>query len=61
LICKDRVQIFREVYDKKRKDYAIGNKGEDPKTYSGKALQDGIPISLKKEEAVWMYIIPEGK
>ena len=56
-----RVQIFKEVYDKNRKDYAVSKKSGESKTYSGKALQDGIPVSLKKGEAFWMYIMPEGK
>jgi hypothetical protein len=56
-----RVQVFKEAYDKNRKDYTVSNKEDEPKTYSGKALQYGIPVSLQKGEAIWMYVMPEGK
>ena len=56
-----KVQVFKEFYDKKRRHNAVSKKGDESKTYSGKALQDGIPVSLQKGEAVWMYIVTEGK
>ncbi len=56
-----KVQVFKEVYDERSMGYVVSKKGDQTKTYSGKALQDGIPVSLRKGEAIWMYVMPEGK